>query len=89
MKRRAVALAAAAVALGLSTGAAPAAGSTASPHASCVGAITSFESSQLPPGSVGKEVSVLATSAPAVVGSFVRDLAREHGSIDACAGSEG
>jgi hypothetical protein len=89
MKRRSAVLVAAVVALGLSSGAALAAGSPASPKASCVATITSYEASQLQPGAVGKEVSGLATSAPGVVGSLVSDLARTHGgSIEACAGAE-
>ena len=89
MKRRAAVLIAALAALGVSSGAALAAGSPASPEASCVATITSYEASQLQSGAVGKEVSGLATSAPGVVGSLVSDLARTHvGSIEACAGAE-
>jgi hypothetical protein len=86
MKRRAALLVAAIVALGLPTGAAVGAGPPANPNASCVGTITSFEASQLPPGAVGKEVSGLATSAPGL-GGLVSDLAHAHGgSIEACVG---
>jgi hypothetical protein len=85
VRRRTTTLVTAAVALGLWTGAAPAAGS-AGPNASCVGTITSFEATQLEPGAVGTEVSALATSAP-MLGAFVSDLAHAHGgSIGGCAG---
>jgi hypothetical protein len=87
VKRRAALFVAAVVALGASNGAALAAGSSASPNASCVATITSFEASQLQPGAVGKEVSGLATSA-AEVGGLVSDLAHAHGgSIEACVGA--
>jgi hypothetical protein len=60
----------------------------ASPNASCVATITSFEASQLERGAVGREVSGLATSAPSIVGSLVSELARAHGgSVDACVGA--
>ena len=89
MRRRAVVLVAAVVALGSSSGAALAAGSPASANASCVATITSFEASQLQPGAVGDEVSGLATSAPGIVGGVVRDLAHAHGgTIETCAGAE-
>ena len=82
-------LVAAVVGLSLSSGTTLAVGSPASPKASCVATITSYEASQLQPGAVGREVSGLATSAPGVVGSLVSDLARTHGgSIEACAGAE-
>jgi hypothetical protein len=78
------------VALGLSSGAALAAGSPASPKASCVATITSYEASQLDPGSVGAEVSGLATTAPGLGSSLVSELAKEHaGSIEACVEAEG
>ena len=47
--------------------------------ASCVGIITSAEASQLPPGSVGQEVSGLAQSVQPIGGALVSPLAREHG----------
>ena len=47
--------------------------------ASCVGIITSAEASQLPPGSVGQEVSGLARSVPRLGEALVSPLAREHG----------
>lgn len=60
--------------------------SAASPAASCVGLITSWEATQLPAGSVGAEVSGLAQgSAP--LGRLVRELAAVHaGSLGGCAG---
>ena len=83
MKRRVAAGAIALAAFALSGGAAVAAGS-ASPNASCVAAVTSYEATQLQPGSVGSEVSGLATSAPRAAGNIVSDLAKGHGSIGAC-----
>jgi hypothetical protein len=49
------------------------------PPASCVGIITSAEASQLPPGSVGQEVSGLAQSVQPLAATLVSPLAREHG----------
>ena len=90
MRRRASVLVAAVVALGWSSGAALAAGSPANPRASCVATITSYEASQLDPGSVGAEVSGLATTAPGLGSSLVSGLAKEHaGSIEACVQAEG
>lgn len=90
MTRRAVVVVAAVVALALPSGVALGAGPPASPHASCVATITSYEAAQLPPGAVGKEVSGLATSAPGIVGGIVSELAKAHaGSIDACLEAEG
>jgi hypothetical protein len=62
----------------------------ANPRASCVATITSFEATQLPPGSVGAEVSTLATSlGPGTLGRLVSDLAKVHaGSIEPCFASE-
>ena len=55
----------------------------ASPRASCVAVITSYEGSQLPPASVGNEVSGLA--GPGFGSTLVGPLAREHlGSIQTC-----
>lgn len=89
MKRQAAVPIAALVALGVSGGTAVAAGSPASPKASCVATITSYEASQLQPGAVGTEVSGLATSAPGTVDSLVSDLAHAHaGSVEACIGAE-
>ena len=84
MRRLAAALTAVAV-LALQSGAALGAGSPASPQASCVATITRYEASQLEPGSVGKEASGLATSAPGLGRNLVSDLAKAHtGSIEAC-----
>jgi hypothetical protein len=47
--------------------------------ASCVGVITSYEASQLPPGSVGQEVSGLTRSVPRLGAALVSPLAHEHG----------
>ena len=47
--------------------------------ASCVGIITSAEGSQLPPGSVGTEVSGLAHSVPRLGVTAVSPLAHAHG----------
>jgi hypothetical protein len=88
VKRRAALFLAAVGALGASNGAALAAGSPASPKASCVGTITSFEASQFEAGAVGEEVSGLATSA-AGVGRLVSELAHaDGGSIEACLAAE-
>jgi hypothetical protein len=46
--------------------------------ASCVGIITSAEASQLPPGSVGVEVSGLARGVPRLGGALVSPLAHAH-----------
>jgi len=78
-------LGAAVAALAVQSGAALGAGPPASPQASCVATITSYEASQLQPGSVGKEVSGLATSAPGLGREIVSGLAKAHaGSIEAC-----
>ena len=62
----------------------------ASPQASCVGVITSYEGSQLPPASVGHEVSGLATSSPGLGAALVSPLAHRHlGSPGTCAQAEG
>ena len=62
----------------------------ASPRASCVALITTFETSQLPPGSVGREVSGLATSGPGLGSALVSPLAHSHlGSIETCSQTEG
>jgi hypothetical protein len=78
MRRAVIAAFCAAVALGGLPGSAtatpPAGGS-----ASCVGIITSAEGSQLPPGSVGQEVSDLARSVPRLGEALVSPLAHEHG----------
>jgi hypothetical protein len=90
VKRHAALLAAALATLGLSSSGALAASSPASPNASCVATITSYEASQLEPGAVGKEVSGLTTLAPGFVGDLVSELARAHtGSIESCFAEEG
>jgi hypothetical protein len=90
VRRHAAVVVAAVAALTVPSGSALGAGPPASPKASCVATITSYEASQLPPGSVGEEVSGLATSAPSLVGGIVSDLAKAHaGSIDACSEAEG
>ena len=76
MTRTAITIACAAVALGGLLGTASA---SESPNASCVGIITSHEGSQLPPGSVGGEVSGLARSEPSLGRALVSPLARIHG----------
>jgi hypothetical protein len=60
----------------------------ASPGASCVALITSYEATQLQPGSVGAEVSALA--ADGRLGStLVAPLAQRHlGSLESCAEAE-
>jgi hypothetical protein len=89
MSRLAAALTAAVAVLAVQSGAALGAGPPASPQASCVATITSYEASQLQPGSVGKEVSGLATSAPGLGRDLVSDLAKAHaGSIEACFDAE-
>jgi len=72
------------------SGAAASAAQPASPRASCVAVITSFEASQLAPGAVGTEVSGLATATPGFLGALVNRLAKEHGgSIGRCLQAEG
>jgi hypothetical protein len=78
MRRALIAAFCAAVALGGLPGTAPAT-PAAGGSASCVGIITSAEGSQLPPGSVGQEVSGLARSVPRLGEALVSPLAREHG----------
>jgi hypothetical protein len=57
----------------------------ANPRASCVALITSYEASQLAPGSVGQEVSGLARIGPGLGSALVSPLARNHlGSIEVC-----
>ncbi|MDQ3381059.1 MAG: hypothetical protein M3546_12195 [Actinomycetota bacterium] len=90
MKAHAALVVGAAITLGASSGVALGAGSPASPYASCVATITSYEASQLQPSAVGEEVSGLATSVPGLVGRIVKDLAKTHaGSVDACFEAEG
>ena len=61
----------------------------ANARSSCVALITSYEASQLAPGSVGTEVSGLASS-PGLGTALVSPLARTHlGSIGACQQAEG
>jgi hypothetical protein len=67
------------------SGAAAAAEQPASPQASCVAVITSYEGSQLPPASVGGEVSGLARTGPGLGRALVSPLAHDHlGSIESC-----
>ena len=77
MRRTTVTVACAAVTLG-GLLAAPASHAADAP-ASCVGVITSYEASQLAPGSVGREVSGLGHSVPSLGAAAVSPLAREHG----------
>jgi type IV secretory pathway TrbL component len=73
-----------------SSAAAATAAQAAAPRASCVGTITSYEGSQLAPGSVGVEVSGLATSGPGFGSGLVGPLAHHHlGSIETCFEAEG
>lgn len=58
----------------------------AAPQGSCVAAITSFEASQLGPGAVGAEASAIAQLGPTALAELVRALAKEHGTLAACAG---
>ena len=61
----------------------------ASAGASCVAIITSYEASQLASGSVGHEVSGLATSSPGLGQAPVSPLAHNHlGSIETCRQAE-
>ena len=78
MRRTRITMACAALAFGGLLGAASAS-QAADPSASCVGVITSYEASQLPPGSVGGEVSGLAGSGSSLGRALVSPLAREHG----------
>jgi hypothetical protein len=82
--KRLAACAAVLVAFGAATGPALAQGS-ASPRASCVGTLVSFEATELPAGFVGHEVSEAARSQPGIVAQLVRELAKQHGgSVEAC-----
>ena len=83
MRRRAITVTTAIAMLAVFGGAGSA--EAVSPQSSCVGAITSYEGSQLPPASVGHEVSGLATSAPGLGAALVSPLARTHGSLETCA----
>ena len=76
MRRSVIGIVCAAVALGGLSGSA-----WASPaaSASCVGIITSAEATQLPPGSVGDEVSGLSRSVPRLGETLVGPLATELG----------
>jgi hypothetical protein len=83
-------LAAVVAALTVPSGAALGAGPPGSPQASCVATITSYEASQLPPGTVGEEVFGLATSASGLGRDIVSDLAGAHaGAVEACLVAEG
>jgi hypothetical protein len=77
MRRTTITVACAAVTFGGPLGAS--ASHAADASASCVGVITSHEASQLPPRSVGREVSELAHAVPNLGRALVRPLAREHG----------
>ena len=89
MNRYVAVIVAAVAALAVPGGAALGAGPPASPQASCVATITSYEASQLQPGGVGEEVSGLATSAPGLGRRLVSDLAKAHsGSVEACLAAE-
>jgi hypothetical protein len=77
MRRLPIAIACTAVAAGLLGTAS--AGAATSASASCVGIITSAEGSQLPPGSVGREVPGLARNVPRLGLALVSPLAHEHG----------
>lgn len=60
------------------------AGSPASPQASCIGILVSFEA-HIEPGFVGGEVREVARQSRGAVGEFVRTVAHEHaGSVEAC-----
>jgi hypothetical protein len=77
MRPTTITIACAALALGGLLGAP--ASHAADASASCVGIITSYEASQLPAGSVGREVSELAGSTSRLGRALVSPLAREHG----------
>jgi hypothetical protein len=78
------------IAMLAASGGAASAEPPASPQASCVAVITSYEASQLPPGSVGREVSGLASSSPGLGAALVSPLAHNHlGSIETCVQAEG
>jgi hypothetical protein len=67
----------------------PASAAPSNSRASCVGVITSYEGSQLAPGSVGHEVSGLATQGPGFGTALVSPLAHEHlGSLESCRQAE-
>jgi hypothetical protein len=74
----------------LTSASAVAAEQPASPLASCVAVITSYEGTQLPAGSVGSEVSGLTRVAPGLGSALVGPLAHNHlGSIERCFQAEG
>jgi len=73
-----------ALAMTAASGASASAEQPANPRASCVAVITSYEATQPPSGSVGSEVSGLA-SEPGLGSALVSPLARNHlGAIEAC-----
>jgi hypothetical protein len=78
MRRVVIGVVCSAVAFGGLPGSAPARPPANAP-ASCVGIITSAEASQLPPGSVGEEVSGLAHSVSRLGQAIVSPLAQRHG----------
>jgi len=76
------------VAMLAALGTAASAEQPASPRASCVAVITSYEASQLTTGFVGHEVSALAS--PGFGRALVSPLAQQHlGSIETCFQAEG
>ena len=88
MRRILITIASAAVMLMVPVGAASAE-QPANARASCVALITSYEASQLAPGSVGGEVSGLATSGPGLGHFLVGQLAQQHlGSVALCRQAE-
>jgi hypothetical protein len=87
MRRIAITVTAAAALL-MGSSAVATAQQPASAQASCVALIISYEASQLTAGSVGSEVSGLA-STPGLGNALVKPLAKTHlGSIEACVGAE-
>ncbi len=87
MRRIAITISVAAAML-VGSSAAAATEQPANPRSSCVALITSYEASQLAPGSVGAEVSGLASS-PGLGSALVSPLARTHlGSISTCLQTE-
>jgi len=88
MRKALIAIAAAAVSLGALAGPASAS-SPANARASCVATITALEATQLPPGSVGGELAVLARSLPSLGQALVSPLAQTHlGSFALCREAE-
>jgi hypothetical protein len=89
MRRLPIAIITVIALLGASGGAVSGA-QAASPRASCVALITRYEATQLPAGSVGIEVSGLASSSPGLGSALVSPLALNHlGSTESCSEAEG